>query len=93
MSVVCLFSEVYIRIKIYLAHTNVFNDHFSTLGAKVQQKIPLEQGDFRDYLKKKGKDNKAVINPEGHCFFLSPTVPFRTGMTPSPLQEQEEGGP
>ena len=46
-----------------------------TLGAKVQQKIPSEQGDFREYLKIKGRNNKAVINPDGHSFFLSPTIP------------------
>ena len=54
---------------------NIFNDHFSTLGAKVQQKITHEQGDFREYLKKKGTDNKMIIYPEDHSFFLSPTIP------------------
>ena len=54
---------------------NIFNDHLSALGAKVQQKIPLEQGHFCYYLKKRGKNNKAVINPDGHSFFLTPTVP------------------
>ena len=38
---------------------NIFNDHFSTLGVKVQQKIPHEEGDFREYLKKRGRDNQS----------------------------------
>ena len=72
---------------------NIFNDHFSTLGAKVQQKIPLEQGDFRDYLKKKGKDNKVVINPDGHSFFLSPTLPDEIEKIIDKLNSSKSTGP
>ena len=72
---------------------NTFNDHFSALGAKVQQKIPLEQGDFRDYLKKKGKDNKAVINPDGHCIFLSPTIPDEIEKIIDKLNASKSTGP
>ena len=32
---------------------NIFNDHFSSLGNKVQQKIPIEQGSYNSYLYKK----------------------------------------
>ena len=32
---------------------NIFNDHFSTLGAKVQEKIPHEQGIFPRLSQKK----------------------------------------
>lgn len=72
---------------------NIFNDHFSTLGAKVQQKIPLEQGDFRDYLKKRGKDNKVVINPDGHSFFLSPTLPDEIEKIIDKLNSSKSTGP
>ena len=72
---------------------NIFNDHFSALGAKVQQKIPLEQGDFRDYFKKRGKDNKAVINPGGHSFFLSPTVPDEIEKIIDRLNPSKSTGP
>ena len=72
---------------------NIFNDHFSTLGAKVQQKIPNVQGDFRDYLKRKGKNNKAVINPDGHSFFLSPTIPDEVEKIIDKLNLSKSTGP
>ena len=34
---------------------NIFNDHFSTLGAKVQSKIPYAEGSYKDYLNKRSK--------------------------------------
>ena len=27
---------------------NIFNDHFATIGSNVQQKIPIERGNFKD---------------------------------------------
>ena len=53
--------------------SNVFNNHFSTLGSKVQQKIPIERGSYNSYLYKKNKNGKFFINPDGQVFFLSPT--------------------
>ena len=32
---------------------NIFNDHFATIGSNVQQKIPIERGNFKDYLNKR----------------------------------------
>ena len=56
--------------------SNIFNDHFSTIGEKVQQKIPIDNsGNFKDYLNKRDKNGKLYINPDGSTFFLSPTVP------------------
>ena len=72
---------------------NIFNDHLSTLGAKVQQKIRHEQGDFREYLKRKGKDNKAIINPEDHSFFLSPTIPDEIEKIIDKLNPSKSTGP
>ena len=55
---------------------NIFNNHFSTIGEKVQQKIPIDNsGSFKDYLNKRDKNGKLFINPDGFSFFLSPTVP------------------
>ena len=44
---------------------NIFNDHFSTLGAKVQEKIPTEQGSYSSYLNKRSTNGKLIINPDG----------------------------
>ena len=54
---------------------NIINDHFSTIGTKVQQKIPVEPGNFKDYLNKRDKNGNLYINPDGNSFFLGPTVP------------------
>ena len=55
---------------------NIFNDHFSTIGEKVQAKIPtVNEGSYRDYLNKRDKNGKLFINPDGVNFFLSPTAP------------------
>ena len=55
---------------------NIFNDHFSTLGANVQAKIPTAEGSYTQYLKKRDKNangesgnGKLVINPNGCSFF------------------------
>ena len=36
--------------------SNIFNEHYATLGAKVQQKIPTQERDFKFYLDKRNKD-------------------------------------
>ena len=72
---------------------NIFNDHFSTLGAKVQQKIPHQGGDFREYMKRKGHDNKTMINPDDHSFFLSPTKPEEIEKIIDKLNSSKSTGP
>ena len=52
----------------------IFNDHFSALGAKVQQKIPVVDGSYNSYLYKKSMRGEQIINPNGVTFFLSPTM-------------------
>ena len=47
---------------------NIFNEHYSTLGSNVQQKIPTQEGDYNFYLDKRDKDEKQYINPEGYTF-------------------------
>ena len=72
---------------------NIFNDHFASLGAKVQQKIPHADGDFREYLTKKNKLNKVIINPDDHTFFLSPTQPDEIEKIIDKLNPSKSTGP
>ena len=50
------------RIKICLVIqkkiANIFNDHFSTVGSKIEQKIPFNPGNLQDYFNKKDKNGK-----------------------------------
>ena len=39
---------------------NIFNDHYATLGSKVQQKIPTQEGDFNFYLDKRDKNGRRL---------------------------------
>ena len=52
----------------------MFNNHFSTIGTKVDQKIPSEAGSFKDYLNKKNKVGKLIIDSNS-SFFLTPNLP------------------
>ena len=54
--------------------SNIFNDHFSTLGSKIEQKIPFESGNYKDHFNKKDKNGNLFIN-SANSFFLSPTSP------------------
>ena len=54
---------------------NIFNNHFSTIGSKIEQKIPWTPGNYNDYFLKKDVDDKACINPNNCSFFLTPTIP------------------
>ena len=42
--------------------SNTFNDYFSTIGSKIEQKIIFTPGNFKDYFKKKDKYGKLMIN-------------------------------
>ena len=72
---------------------NIFNDHYSTIGPKVQQKIPNQTGDFRTYLRKRRSDGKFCINPDGSSFFLSPTVPDEISKIIDALDISKSSGP
>ena len=50
---------------------NIFNEHHATLGSKVQQKIPTQEGDYNFYLDERDKNGKRYINPDGYTFYLS----------------------
>ena len=72
---------------------NIFNNHYSTIGQKVQQKIPNQPGDHRSYLKKLRSDGKLCINPDGSSFFLSPTVPDEVEKIIDALDTSKSSGP
>ena len=55
--------------------SNIFNDHFVSIGSKIEQKIPHQPGNFKDYLNKKDKNGKLFIDSSNLSFFLAPTVP------------------
>ena len=74
-------------------NANTFNTHFSRLGAKVQQKIPIERGSYKDYLYKKNKNGKYYVNNEGHVFFLSPTDPKEVSDMIDNLDDKKSPGP
>ena len=54
---------------------SIFNNHFSTIGSKIEQGIPFHPGNFKDYLNKKDKNRKLFVNSTNTSFFLSPTIP------------------
>ena len=74
-------------------NANTFNSHFSKLGAKVQQKIPIERGSYKDYLYKKNKNGEYYINNAGHVFFLTPTDPIEVSEIIINLNEKKSPGP
>ena len=54
--------------------SNIFNKHFATIGSKIEQKIPFEPGDFKDFFNKKNKNGNVIIDSP-KSFFLTATVP------------------
>ena len=73
--------------------SNIFNEHYATLGAKVQQKIPTQEGDFKFYLDKRDKDGKRFINPDGCTFYLSPAGPAEVDKIIDELNLKKSTGP
>ena len=79
---------------------NIFNDHFSTLGANVQAKIPTAEGSYTQYLKKRDKNangesgnGKLIINPNGCSFFLTATGPDEIAKIIERLDVFKSAGP
>ena len=48
---------------------NIFNEHYATLGTKVQQKIPTQEGDYNFYLDKRDKNGRRFMKA-AHFIFL-----------------------
>ena len=74
-------------------NANTFNDHFSTIGSKIERKIPWAPGNFSDYFYKKDKHGKHYINPDNFSFFLSPTVPIEVEKIIDDLNIKKSTGP
>ena len=55
--------------------SNVFNDYFSSISPKIECKIPIVPGSFKEYFEIKDVSGKSLINLSNASFFLSPTVP------------------
>ena len=71
---------------------SIFNDHFSTVGRKVDQKIPIATGSYKDYFSKKDKDGKLFINPD-NGFFITPSVPAEIVTLIDNLDTNKSSGP
>ena len=72
--------------------SNIFNEHFSTIGAKIEQKIPLVQGNSNDYFNKKDKDGKLIIN-SNNSLYLIPTIPNEVEKIIDDLDIKKSTGP
>ena len=73
--------------------SNMFNEHFSSIGSKIKQKIPFQTGDFNDYFNKKDKNGELFINPANSSFFLSPTVPGEVVLIIDNMDMNKSTGP
>ena len=71
---------------------NIFNDHFSTVGSKVDSKIARVTGSYKSYLTKKDINNKPFLNPP-NSFFLTPAVPPEVAKIIDSLHLQKSTGP
>ena len=69
---------------------NIFN---ATLGSKVQQKIPTQEGDYNFYLDKRDKNGKRYINPDGCTFYLSPVGPAEIEKIIDEINVKKSTGP
>ena len=72
---------------------NIFNEHYATLGSKVQQKIPTQEGDYNFYLDKRDKNGKRYINPDGCTFYLSPAGPAEVEKIIDEINMKKSTGP
>ena len=68
------------------------NNHFSTIGSKIEQNIPFTPGNFKDYFNKKDSNGKLIIN-SANSFFLTPTVPGEVETIIDALDTKKSTGP
>ena len=72
---------------------NMFNEHFSSVGNKIKQKIPYQTGNFKDYLNRRDEKGKLFINTSNNSLFLSPTVPMEVEKIIDGLDMKKATGP
>ena len=72
--------------------SNIFNDHFTTIGSKIEQKIPFEPGNFKHYFNKKDKNGNLIINSI-NSLYLAPTVPGEVENIIDALDMKKSTGP
>ena len=73
--------------------SNVFNNYFSSIGPKIERKIPIVPGSFKEYFEIKDENGKLLINPSNISFFLSPTVPAEIEKLIDALDIKKSTGP
>ena len=73
--------------------SNVFNGYFSSIGPKIERKIPIVPGSFKEYFEIKDVSGKSLINPSNASFFLSPTVPAEIEKLIDALEIKKSTGP
>ena len=71
---------------------NTLNNNFSTIGSKIEPKIPFTPGNFKDYFNKKDGNGNLIIN-SANSFFLSPTVPGEVEKIIDALDMKKSTGP
>ena len=54
--------------------SNIFNNHFSSIGASIDRKIPQVPGNYKDYFYKRDK-NGQLLHKTPVAFFLEPAAP------------------
>ena len=72
--------------------SNIFNKYFATIGSKIEQKIPFEPGDFKDFFNKKNKNGNVIIDSP-KSFFLTATVPSEVEKVIDTLDIKKSTGP
>ena len=70
----------------------MFNNHFSTIGSKIEQKIPIVPGSYKDYFNKKDINGNLLFNSP-HSFFLAPTAPSEVEKLIDALDIKKSTGP
>ena len=55
--------------------SNIFNNHFATIGSVIEQNIPYAYGHIKDYFNMKNYEGQFHFN-SADSFFLLPTVPL-----------------
>ena len=70
-----------------------FNDHFSSVGTKIKQRIPYQTGNFKGFLNRGDAKGKLFIYSSNHFLFPSPTVPMEVEKIIDVLDMKKATGP